>query len=92
MEDEHAQATDELIESFRSLLRENLRKQVVRHARIDPNVDPRRIVDIQIEQETEKLQRLADEKDGEGEYKQRDLFEGLIEWLPELVPELVRER
>ena len=68
-----------------------MRDQVQRHARIDPNVDPRRIVDIQIGQEKAKLQRLADEKDREGEHKQRDLFEALIEWLPELVSELARE-
>ena len=91
MTDERDQALAALLEAFRSLIRENLREQIQRHARIDPNFDPRKIVGIQIDQEKEKLQRLADKNDLEGEHKQRDIFEALIEWLPELISELAHE-
>lgn len=46
---------------FRSDIERRVRDQVRRHLNIDPNIDPRRVVEIQIQQEQEKLERLLAE-------------------------------
>ena len=84
MVDQRNQAWDEIIETLRSAMRKARRGQINRHIKVNPNIDPRKIDEIVIEQMTEKLKRLADEAEQKEEYGQRDMWEALIECLSEL--------
>ena len=82
---------DEFFRTYKSDIRERLRKQIERHARIDPHFDPVNIVDIQIGQEREKLEQMKDEFDEEGKDNMYEFADALVrEWLPELAAEFKR--
>ena len=84
MPDQSKQAWDGLIETLRSAMRKSRRETINRHTKVTPNIDPRRIDEIVIGQMTEHLRHLADEAERKEEYDQRNLWEALIECLPEL--------
>ena len=54
---------DDFLDKLRTAIEGRVRKQISRHLRVSPSIDPRKAVDIQIEQEREKLHRMADRYD-----------------------------
>lgn len=44
--------------AYRGAVERRVREQIERHQNINPNTDPRRIVEIQIQQERERLEHL----------------------------------
>ena len=70
-------------------VRERVREQLRRHSRINPNVDPRQVIDVQIKQEREKLERELEhyEEDGEDLFK-IEVCELLINRLPQLAKDI----
>jgi hypothetical protein len=77
---------DDFIPTLRSQIEERVRNQIRRHLKIDPNIDPRRIVDLQIAQERERLERASDSLGPNA----HAAIDALIEWLPDLANELKR--
>jgi hypothetical protein len=77
---------EDIIQTFRSQIEGRVREQLRRHHNVDPNIDPKRIIDIQIAQEKERLEKMYDRLDT----KSHDLIDSLIEWLPDLANELSR--
>ena len=62
-----------------------VREQIERHLRINPGGSVRRIVEMQMEQERERLERLIDESDEDAE-----VLMALMAWLPQLEQQLMR--
>jgi hypothetical protein len=54
---------DNFMASYRAGIESRVREQLVRHLNVDPTIDRRRVVEIQIGQEREKLERLIEEED-----------------------------
>jgi hypothetical protein len=73
---------DNVIAALREAIEERVREQLFRHSKIDPTGDPKKIIDIQMKQEREKLERLIESN--EDNPAMVDALEALIEWLPEL--------
>jgi len=77
----------------RATFERRVREQVARHLRADPNADHCKIIDIQMRQERERLERQALEYEDSGQDRQAELIHTLIDdWLPELARELKRRR
>jgi hypothetical protein len=78
-------------EQFLATVRRNIearvREQIERHQRVDPNCNIRRVVEIQMQQEREKLERLIENNEEESPAQTEALF-ALLAWLPQLENEL----
>ena len=84
--------TDDFFAKLRSAVEKRVRKQLRRHARIDPNVNYNNILNIQIGQEAERLERMYEKYDDEGQDKAAEAVRFLIdEWLPDLASTLKRQ-
>lgn len=79
--------TDEFFAKLRSAVEKRVRKQLTRHARIDPNVNHNNILNIQIGEKAERLERLErmyEKYDDEGQDKPAEAVRFLVEgWLPD---------
>ena len=69
----------------RQAIEARVREQIERHLRINPSGSVRRIVEMQMEQERERLERLIDEADEDAE-----VLMALMAWLPQLEQQLMR--
>ncbi len=58
--DEIDRLFEEAIEQYQAMIEKRVREQVARHHHVDPTIDRKRIVEIQIRQERERLERMAD--------------------------------
>ena len=76
---------NELLAQHRKAIEARVREQIERHVRINPSGSVRRIVEMQMEQERERLERLIDESDEDAEG-----LMALMAWLPQLERELTR--
>ena len=63
-----------------------VREQIERHLRVDPGANIARIVEMQMRQEQERLERLIDEADE----AQSEALLALMAWLPQFERELKR--
>ncbi len=80
--------SDDFFAELRAGIEQRVREQFERHLRIDPNADPSRIVEIQIEQEREKLERAHQKFEDAGQEKFAEVTRALIDdWLPMLSKE-----
>lgn len=79
---------DDVVAALRSQIENRVRDQLKRHLAINPTGDPRQIVDIQIAQEKERCERDAEKCAEEGRQSLADVYEAIIEWLPQLAQEL----
>jgi hypothetical protein len=70
---------------YRKAIEGRLSEQVARHRRASSNIDPKRVVDIQIGQERERLEKAMREAESQ---IQIDVYRALLEWLSELAPKL----
>ncbi|MGH6890643.1 MAG: hypothetical protein ACREEP_00130, partial [Dongiaceae bacterium] len=67
------------------MIEQNVREQIARHHRIDPTIDPKRVVEIQIRQERELLERMADQLEENNRADAATIMRDLAdEWLAEL--------
>lgn len=74
----------EFIAEYRNNIERHLTEQIARHLNVDQTVDPKRVVEIQIWQEQEKLEQALEKWD-EVTPAQVKMFRLLIDqWLPEL--------
>jgi hypothetical protein len=73
---------------IRGTIEARVREQIERHLRIDPNGNIGRIVEMQMQQEREKLERLIEESDDND--AQAEVLVALMGWLPQLERELKR--
>jgi hypothetical protein len=64
-----------------------VREQIERHQRVDPNCNIRRVVEMQMQQEREKLEQLIEKSEEESPAQAEALF-ALLAWLPQLENEL----
>jgi hypothetical protein len=72
----------------RGTIETRVREQIERHLRINPNGNIARIVEIQMQQERERLERLIEESDDNG--AEAEVLVALMGWLPQLERELKR--
>ena len=63
-----------------------VREQIERHLRVDPHVNLARAVEIQMQEERDRLERLVDEAQGE----QAEALFALMAWLPQFEQQLKR--
>ena len=63
-----------------------VREQIERHLRVDPHVNLTRAVEIQMQEERERLERLIDEADE----AQSEALLALMAWLPQFEQQLKR--
>ena len=73
---------------YRASLESRVREQIERHQKINPNADPREIVDLAIAQERELLERLRDDEKTPPD--QAEVWSAVLEWLPVLAKQLKR--
>jgi hypothetical protein len=71
-----------VLAQYRAMVENRVREQIARHQNANPNADPRRAVEIQMQQERELLERLIEDDDTTPD--QAEMFRLLIQWLPEL--------
>ena len=82
---------DDFFDQLRASIESRIRDQLARHSRIDPNLNPKKIIDIQIRQEKEKLEKMAEDFEDGGQEQLADFCELLAEeWLLELRADLLR--
>ncbi len=80
---------DDLIATLRTQIEGRLREQLQRHQKINPHSDWRQIVDIQINQECERLERMSKKFEDQGQQAVADVVHSLIDdYLPELSQQL----
>jgi hypothetical protein len=78
---------EQFLSSLRTIVEKRVRDQLTRHLQIDPNADPRKIVEIQMNQEREKLQKLIE--DNTDNPQLTDAYQVILdEWLPYLERQL----
>lgn len=70
---------------YRQAIEGRLAEQMARHIRVSSDTDPKRVVDIQIGQERERLERAIREAESQ---IQIDVYRALLEWLSELAQKL----
>lgn len=73
---------NDILVQYKAMVERRVREQIARHQNVSDVADPRKAVEIQMQQEREKLERLI-EKD-ETTPAQAEIFRVLIEWLPQL--------
>jgi hypothetical protein len=61
-------------------------EQIERHLRVNPHANLARAIDIQMQEERDRLERLVDEADGE----QAEALLALMAWLPQFEQQLKR--
>ena len=82
---------DDFLIQVRAAIERRVREQLARHMSVEPNIDHGQIIDIQMRQERERLERQALEYEDAGKDRLAELMHTLIEdWLPELTQELKR--
>jgi hypothetical protein len=75
----------------REIIEARVKEQLDRHLRVDPNTDPRSVIDIQMEQERELLGCMETKFADNGDDNLADMARALRdEWLPELRRKLWR--
>jgi hypothetical protein len=79
---------NQLLADMRGAIEARVREQVERHLRVNPNGSIGRIVEIQMEQERERLERLIDESDQSA--AQAEVLVALLGLLPQLEQQLKR--
>ena len=77
--------SDSLIAQIRSGIEKRINEQIEKHQKITPDADARKIIDIQMSQEKEKLEKLLD---NEEDPIMADMLQTLIDWLPMLAKQL----
>ena len=82
--------TDDLFDLLQAGIEKRVREQLFRHQSIESTIELSQVVDIQIDQEREKLEIKVDELYDEGKIKWAEITESIIEWLPELAKNLKR--
>jgi hypothetical protein len=73
---------------LRAEVEARVREQIERHLRVDPGANIRRIVEMQMRQEEERLERLIDEADDNPE--RAEALIALLGLLPQLAEQLKR--
>jgi hypothetical protein len=71
---------------LRAEVEARVREQIERHLRVNPHANLARAIDIQMQEERDRLERLVDEADGE----QAEALLALMAWLPQFERELKR--
>lgn len=80
-----AEDEDDFLVQIRIAIERRVNEQIVRHAKVNPNFDPRPVVEIQIQQGRERLNKMLEEAESRA---QVDAIRALIEWLPILSRQL----
>ena len=73
---------------LRAEVEARVREQIERHLRVDPGANIRRIVEMQMRQEEERLERFIDEADDNPE--RAEALIALLGLLPQLAEQLKR--
>ena len=81
-------SASETLATMRGSVEARVREQVERHLRISPTASIERIVQIQMEHERERLERLIDAADEDPQLA--EVLVSLLGWLPELEHQLRR--
>ena len=79
---------DELLDAMQQAIENRVRGQLARHQRVSATTSWRQVVDIQISQEQEKLEKLADKWDEEERDGADSLRELAADWLPYIAARL----
>ena len=76
----------DFLAKYRAMIESRVRKQLERHHTVDPNIDRRRVIELQMRQEQEYLERLIQESEEKAE--DTGLLRALMDWLPVLERQL----
>lgn len=77
--------SDNTIAQIRVVIEQRVNEQLERQRKVSPNIDPRTVVDMQIQQEKERLEKKLDAEESPA---MAEAFKALLAWLPELAREL----
>jgi hypothetical protein len=77
---------DNILIEYRAMVERRVNEQVLRHQNVNPDAGPRKAVEIQIQQERERLEHLIE--NDETTPAQAEICRLLIEWLPQLERQL----
>jgi hypothetical protein len=77
--------SDSFLVQIRMGIEQRINEQLERHSRVTLNIDPKRVIDIQIAQEREKLEKALDIEESP---TSADVIQALLDWLPQLAKEL----
>jgi hypothetical protein len=82
-----------MLARIRQTIEQRVRDQVARHARIDPTGDARKVIDIQIAQEHDTLEALANRAEDQEQDTLAAAYRELAgDWLSQLAADLKRRR
>ena len=82
---------DRFLGELKTGIKKRTAEQMERHQRVDPNVSREQVLDIQLDQEREKLLGLAEKFEEDGQDRLAEFCRILAdEWLSELRVELLR--
>ena len=83
--------SEDFLADVRKIIEARVKDQLDRHLRVDPNMDPRSVIDIQMEQEHELLSCMQTKFADNGDDNLVDMARALRDvWLPELRRKLWR--
>ena len=77
---------DEILHGYRTAIETRINEQIDRHLRVNPSINPHRLVDIQIAQERERLTRLIENEENPANAAILETI--LEEWLPQFARRL----
>ena len=79
---------DKFLASLRARIENRVREQLARHLRVDPTSNRKQVVELQMKQEREKLERLIEQH--EENPTKCDAYQTILDWLPELERDIKR--
>lgn len=87
----HQSDGDKVLTDLRSQIEQRVKKQVERHARVNPNFNQGQVVEKQFQFEKERLEKIVQSFEDDGDHVTANLVQELIEfWLPDLKEKLVK--
>ncbi|HTF15559.1 MAG TPA: hypothetical protein VK643_12915 [Burkholderiales bacterium] len=76
---------DQILAQIRTAIEQRIDEQLERQRRVSPNIDPRKVVDIQIQQEKEKIEKYLEEEENPA---LASAHRAILDWLPQLAKKL----
>ena len=82
---------EDVLVQYKEGIRKRLMEQISRQIKFSPHIGMRTVIDMQINQEVEKLRKLQDKAEDEEQYNVADAFGSLADqWVHEVKEEFYR--
>lgn len=77
--------SNDVLAQIRGAIEQRINEQLERQRRVSPNIDPRTVVDMQIQQEKERLEKALETEESPAMAK---ALKALLDWLPQFAKKL----